>query len=142
MRSPPISEQCWDCSRAIPKPATGAQRASSATSREDEPEKRVHLPSGNGGALPRSPKKVQLSSRYPMTERPPFTPKPNVLVGSLLFDAGNLAFNHDTPENALKLCQLAAGYSVPDPALLIRRNAHTKQLLERLAPKQPVKRAK
>lgn len=109
---------------------------------EDAPAKRVHLPNGNDGKLLTEPKAVQLGICYQMMERLPFTRAPDPVVGSLLFDAGNLAFHHDTLENALKLYQLAAEYTVADAALLERRMAHTRQLLERLAPKAPLRQAK
>lgn len=103
---------------------------------DDAPTESVAMPAGNDGHTTVNPRIAQLAICYQMQERLPFTPKPNLLVGSLLFDAGNIAFHHDTLENTLKLYQLAAEYSVPDPALLERRIAHTKQLLANLAPKQ------
>ena len=107
----------------------------------DAPTRAFTRPAGNQGKQINEAREVQASICYQMRERLPFTPRPNLLVGSLLFDAGNIAFHHDTLDNALKMYELAAEYSVPDPALLERRIAHARELLARLAPKNTTLRA-
>ena len=109
---------------------------------DDAPAQSVPMPPGNNPNKRVEARVAQVAVCYQMHERLPFTPKPDALVGSLLFDAGNIAFHHDTLDNALKLYQLATDYSIADPSLLERRIAHTKQLLDQLAPKQPLKRSK
>jgi tetratricopeptide (TPR) repeat protein len=110
---------------------------------DDAPAKRVTMPAGNDGQVIDAPLEVQFGICYQMMERLPFTPTPDPVVGSLLFDAGNIAYRHDTLDNAIKLYELAQTYTVADPELLARRLAHTRALLAKLGPKKgPVLRSK
>jgi tetratricopeptide (TPR) repeat protein len=103
----------------------------------DAPAKDYPLPPDNLGKPNTEARWVQMGVCHQLRERLPFTPKPDAIVASLLFETGNIAFHHDTLENALKFYRLAQAYGVPDPALLARRIARTEALLKQLAPKEP-----
>ena len=66
-----------------------------------------------------------------LSERLPFVPPPDPIVGDLLFDYGNLQMLTGTMENAAALYDLALQYGTPRAALARQRAAHARRIVAR-----------
>ena len=96
---------------------------------EAAPAKDYFLPMDDQGRPLNDPRAALQAICLELQQRLPRTSRPDPVIGSLLFDAGNIAFHHGGLQNALNLFELADAYSGPDQALLRRRIALTRDML-------------